>query len=94
MTLFGLVFGRYPIERWKLTKIVWRMTGSGPIAFESIGPSGERIKPEWVKEHFGSNWQRPGDEWGTAFRFSTPGCWTVRVTRGGDDAAAGVLVVS
>jgi len=29
----------------------------------------------------GSTWQRPGDEWGSSFRFDAPGCWQIHATR-------------
>jgi hypothetical protein len=32
--------------------------------------------------HTGSDYTRPGDEWGAGYRFSEPGCWTLRARRG------------
>jgi hypothetical protein len=63
-------------------KIVWRMTGSG--AFHIIGrlEGGKPVKPIWGPEgHGGSNWDRPGYEWGTGFSFPAPGCWNLHATR-------------
>ena len=93
VTLFGL--GPFPVRLGKVTKIVWRMTGSGPITIAAISPNGDRIVPDWgPEEHVGSNWDRPGDEWGTGFRFTEAGCWIVRAARGKDEAAVGILVVN
>ena len=64
-------------------KIVWRMTGAGPVEFEATGPGGTRASPVWgPTPHISSNWRRPGDEWGTGFVFTSPGCWRIRATRG------------
>ena len=64
-------------------KIVWRITGEGDT-FEAQAQStdGATIQPIWKEYHGGSNWRRPGQEWGTGFNFPTSGCWTVTVTRG------------
>ncbi len=64
-------------------KIVWRITGEGDI-FEAQAQSEDRaiIQPIWIEYHGGSNWHRPGQEWGTGFNFPTSGCWTLTVKRG------------
>lgn len=64
-------------------KIVWRITGEGDT-FDAQAQSedGRTIQPIWKEYHGGSNWHRPGQEWGTGFNFPTPGCWTITVTRG------------
>jgi hypothetical protein len=65
-------------------KIVWRITGTG-LAFtaEAQHEDGTMISPIWGPEHHeGSNWERPGEEWGTGFNFPEPGCWTITVTSG------------
>ena len=41
----------------------------------------------------GSNWQRPGDEWGTTFDFPQPGCWQLQVTRGAGLTASVWIIV-
>jgi hypothetical protein len=93
VSLFALLFSRYPIPPRQETKIVWRVSGSGDVAFRAYGPDGQVVRLVWGPEaHAGSNWSRPGDEWGTAFRFPVAGCWTVRATRGSDHAAVGLLV--
>jgi hypothetical protein len=62
-------------------KIVWRMTGSGDPTFSLIGPDGSQTGVPHSVPH-GSNWQRPGDEWGSIFFFRQPGCWHIHVERG------------
>ncbi len=49
---------------------------------EARSEEGAIITPIWTEYHGGSNWQRPGQEWGSGFNFPTPGCWTITVTRG------------
>jgi hypothetical protein len=64
-------------------KIVWRVTGEvDELHAEARSEEGTIITPIWVEYHGGSNWQRPGQEWGTGFNFPTPGCWRITVTRG------------
>jgi hypothetical protein len=64
-------------------KIVWRMTGSGSFRINAFAPSGTRVNPVWGPEkHIGSNWNRPGAEWGTGWFFWEPGCWEIRAVRG------------
>nr|BBH85558.1 hypothetical protein KTC_03090 [Thermosporothrix sp. COM3] len=73
-------------------KIVWRMTGNGPFQAIARHAGNVELKPVWGPEkHLGSNWKHPGEEWGTGFRFTAPGCWNLHVTR---DHAAGDLWIS
>ena len=68
-------------------KIVWRATGEGDLSLEAIGPDNAIAVPDWGPEaHLGSNWDRPGDEWGTGWTLPDAGCWTFRVTRGNQTA--------
>jgi hypothetical protein len=65
-------------------KIVWRITGTGK-QFDIFAQheDGTIIHPIWGPDYHGSsNWERPGDEWGTGFNFPKPGCWTLTVTLG------------
>ncbi|HZO71412.1 MAG TPA: hypothetical protein VFB60_04365 [Ktedonobacteraceae bacterium] len=62
-------------------KIVWRMTGNGDIQAVAQGPHGQTVQPKWVSFHSGSNWNRPGPEWGTGFVLPEPGCWDFHVSR-------------
>jgi len=59
-------------------KIVFRMTSGVPNNFYAIGPDGSRVPPVWGPDaHAGSNWNRPGSEWGAGFVFTQPGCWQI-----------------
>ena len=63
------------------SKVVWRMSGSGDLRIVATGPDGRTIEPIWIERHGDSSFQRPGDEWGTGWRFPTAGCWTFHATR-------------
>lgn len=65
-------------------KIVWRITGSGKqFSVQARHADGTLASPAWgPDDHGGSNWDRPGDEWGTGFNLPKAGCWTFTVTRG------------
>jgi hypothetical protein len=64
-------------------KIVWRITGEGDeFHAQAQSEDGTILTPIWTEYHGGSNWQRPGQEWGTGFNFPKPGCWEITVTRG------------
>jgi len=78
----------------KETKIVWRIQGAGDASFAAISPDGSRLAPSWVTYHGGSPWNRPGDEWGTGFVFSQPGCWQLHVERADNDGDLWLLVRS
>jgi hypothetical protein len=72
-------------------KIVWRVTGEGDLSIEAHGPDGTTIDPDWGPDaHTGSNWERPGDEWGTGWTFAKDGCWTFEVRRGDSTAQLSV----
>lgn len=58
------------------------MTGAGNITIDARTPDGHTIHPAWGPEaHASSTGNKPGAEWGTGFRFTTPGCWTLTATR-------------
>jgi hypothetical protein len=72
-----------PPQANSLVKIVWRMSGSGDFIIVALGPSGMKVSPsQGPNAHLGSNWNRPGDEWGTVFYFPVAGCWDLHATRG------------
>lgn len=74
-------------------KIVWRVTGSGPLRVVFRDPTGARHPLEFgPQRHGASTFRRPGQEWGTGFAFDAPGCWTIQVRRTGTSARVGVLV--
>jgi hypothetical protein len=77
---WGLLFG-VPKAGPEL-KIAWRMTGSGELHTTATSPKGTVVAPAWGPEaHGGSNWDRPGDEWGTGWVFDEPGCWRIHLAR-------------
>lgn len=64
-------------------KIVWRLSDTGKPDFQAKNETGATTSPIWGPEsHGSSNWERPGEEWGTGFNFPAPGCWTIIVTQG------------
>ncbi len=76
-------------------KIVWRVTGSGELKLAASGPTGQPATLLFGPEpHGGSNFDAPGDEWGSGFRFPVPGCWTIRVARGVVHAKIVLSIVS
>lgn len=65
-------------------KIAWRMTGAGELSISATGPGGRTVMPVWGPEaHGGSNWERPGQEWGTGWVFPAPGRWIFHAARAG-----------
>lgn len=68
-----------------VVKIVWRMTGRGPLKLTTVDSHGRRIPLVWGPDmHGASNYERPGQEWGAGYRFQQPGCYrlTARRTEG------------
>ena len=64
-------------------KIVWRMTGTGLLILEAIGPDGKHHGLAWGPDaHLSSDWDQPGSEWGAGYVFTVPGCWDLRAIRG------------
>jgi hypothetical protein len=82
-SLFGLMFGeRVPPRAGDEVKIVWRMTGHGSLKVRLTAPDGKRNPLTFGPvAHSSSSYQRPGDEWGTGFRFAKAGCWHIRLAR-------------
>ena len=81
--LWALFFAAMPIHPKQEIKIVWKMTGSGSLHLSTHGPHGMTAQLTFgPEEHGGSNWNRPGDEWGSGLIFPVPGCWDVHTTRG------------
>lgn len=88
--LWGLVFGGlwasstatiFTRDPAKEFKIVWRMTGTGPLRLVATAPSGATTGPVREPTPHGSNWNRPGDEWGSSFLLPEDGCWRIRASR-------------
>lgn len=94
LAFFALDFGSYPVHAATETKFAWHVTGAGPLSLVAISPTGQRVDPAWGPEpHTGSNWRRPGDEWGAGFRFPAAGCWVVRAMRRSSVATVAIKVV-
>lgn len=73
-------------------KVVWRMPGTGEFRVVARDERGEIVDPlRGPTPHLDSNWDRPGDEWGTFFALPSPGCWTLEASR--DDVVSRVFVV-
>jgi hypothetical protein len=86
-TVWGLAIGRVPPSVGDDLKIVWRVTGRGPLRVSFTDPAGRRRPLSFGPErHLASNFVHLGAEWGTGFRFDRPGCWTIRLTRTGTRA--------
>jgi hypothetical protein len=82
-TAWGLALATHvPPHVGEELKIVWRMTGSGPLRVAVLAPDGSgRHLVFGPERHTSSSYHRPGDEWGTGFRFDTAGCWHIHLTR-------------
>jgi hypothetical protein len=82
--LWGVALGpgHVPPRAGEELKIVWRMTGAGPLRIAFTAPDGHRAPLVFGPEaHRTSSYDRPGDEWGTGFRFVAPGCWHIHFAR-------------
>ena len=89
-SLYGLAFLRRdePLRVGVDIKIAWRMTGKGDLNVDLIDPDGHPKALAWGPEaHGGSNYHRPGDEWGTGFELDQPGCWEIRMSRDASHAS-------
>jgi hypothetical protein len=76
----------------KERKIIFRMTlGGVPSVFYAVAPDGTVVPPLWTQRHTGSDWNRPGSEWGAGFVFTAPGCW--RIHAGAPPAQGDVWLV-
>lgn len=90
---WALLWARPPWSTGDEVKVVWRVSGSGDLDAIGIGPDGQELSPSWgPNRHTGSSWDRPGDEWGLAFKLNAPGCWEIRVTRSEGSASLWVDV--
>ena len=84
MAAWALLWEVPPWQVGREVKVVWRMGGSGDFDIVARGPRGETVPPtRGPTPHSGSNWDRPGSEWGTLFTFATAGCWALEARRGG-----------
>lgn len=80
--LWALPFAPLPLPVGEEVKIVWRMTGRGPVAITATHRDGTPARYIFgPQEHDWSNWNRPGEEWGTGFVFPKAGCWGFHLAR-------------
>jgi hypothetical protein len=84
-SIWGLALGpgHIPPHAGDELKIVWRVTGHGPLHVVFSGPNrNSRPLVFGPQRHdSGSSYDRPGEEWGTGFRFGTKGCWHIHLAR-------------
>ena len=93
--MWALLYEPSPWPVGQEVKVVWRATGAGKFAVTAVGPGSQRVAPiAGPTEHHGSNWERPGDEWGTIFRLDEPGEWVLHAQRGSDTAALPITVTA
>lgn len=84
-----------PLKARQELKIVWRVTGEGPLRVTATGPDGRDRPVAWGPEsHGGSSFRRPGAEWGVGYRIDEPGCWRLGLARGGGTADAWLRVAA
>jgi hypothetical protein len=91
----GLLFLKHklPIRTGEEVKIVWHITGKGPLSLQYFDPRGtERVLTFGPVEHLDSNFDQPGDEWGAGFQFDAPGCWRIHLSRKGTSADAWLAI--
>jgi hypothetical protein len=82
--LWGLIMvRRFPIVAGPdVAKIVWRMTGEGPLRAAAFDPDGRPLRLAWGPDpHGGSTYHRPGEEWGVGYRLRERGCYRLTFTR-------------
>jgi hypothetical protein len=72
--MWGLIMLGGPVTPLRVgedVKIVWRITGRGPLQLATVGPDGRHHPLQWGPQlHSGSSYTRPGDEWGAGYRFT------------------------
>lgn len=79
---WALLFEEPPWEVGQEVKVVWRMAGSGDFEVRAVGPDGEIVGPtSGPTGPRNSNWDRPGQEWGTFFNLPREGCWLLEAQR-------------
>lgn len=92
---WALLWEPSPWKPGQEVKIVWRSTGTGDFRVVAVGPRSQEVPPiAGPTQHFGSTWDRPGDEWGTFFQLEEPGEWLLRVQRGSATASLPITVVA
>lgn len=93
VSLYGLV--KFPVRVGEEIKMIWRMTGEGDLKVTATAPNGSALAPSSEpRYHTGSNYERPGSEWGVFYKFNMPGCWNLHFTRGDAQGDVWLEVVS
>ena len=78
-----------------LVKVVWRITGAGVPHAALSDPRGRDSKLAFGPDlHPASTFRHPGDEYGTGFTPTAPGCWQLTMRRGGVSGSVSFLVVA
>jgi hypothetical protein len=70
-------------------KMVWKLTGSGPLDLFATGASD--VAPQ-LDEHSFPGLEGPGDEWAAIFRFPTAGCYVLHANRAGTSAYIRIVI--
>ena len=90
-----MLAGPSPARVNEAVKIVWRMTGSGPLRLSAVSPAGRTVRLQWGPDwHLSSSFHRPGEEWGAGYRFVSPGCWRLHAQRTVGEADALLYVAA
>ena len=85
--------GDTPVYTGHEVKIVWRVTGEGGLRLFATGPDGHDRALAWGPvRHEDSDFDWPGQEWGSGYVFDRPGCWRLRAERGSGAADVGLRV--
>ena len=79
----ALVFHPLPLTAMQETKIVWRVTGHGPLHVTGRNEAGDAAQVSGPQSHLGG-------DWGTFIIFPKPGCWRLHVQR--DDVSGDVFL--
>lgn len=80
--VWGLMWHTPPFPVGEEVKMVWRVTGSGEFGIRAVSGAEKAELTMGPVVHQDSSFDRPGEEWGTAFIFPVPGCWDVELRRG------------
>ena len=81
--VIALVFHSLPLIATQETKIVWRVTGHGPLRVTGTNEAGDAAQVSGPSSHVGGDWD-------TFVIFPKPGCWRVHVQR--DDVTGDVFL--
>lgn len=81
-----------PLRPQTEEKIIWRISGHGALRAFAEHNDGTLVLPTSIGAHSGSDWQRPGDEWGSTFLLPKSGCWRFHLERNGVQGDFWVLV--